>query len=236
MLRWGRVPSFLGGGHVRGTLVVATVVAALVVTPADAAPRAQVVDPAGDANGGTYWARDPDMVTPAGSQAYGDVTALRFATTKSTRRSGRGTVTTVTGFTVTMTLSAAPTPPADATGIYRVFTFGPKCILGFEHYTRPLPDATQPRTAVFDICRDSLRRTPIRPPVINGATMTWTIPLTAIPRENEVSVGTTLTNLHFEVYVANQAACAQSEPGGEQPPCAVLLDTTFNRDATFVIR
>ena len=220
----------------RRLLVVAAVVTPLLVTPANAVPRAQVVDPAGDANAGTYWARDPDTVTPAGSQSYADVTALRFATTKTTRRSSRGTVSTVTGFTVTMTLSAAPTPPADTTGIYRVFAFGPKCVVGFEHYTRPLPDATQPRTAVFDTCGGALRRTPIRPPAIRGATMTWVIPLTAVPRDTKVGVGTTLTNLHFEVYIANQAACAQAQPGGEQPPCAVMLDTTFSRDASFVIR
>lgn len=220
----------------RGVVTAAAAAAAILGTPAHAAPRPQVVDPVGDANGGTYWARDPDSVTPAGSQSYADVTALRFATTKTMRPGSRGAATRVAGFTVAMTLDAAPTPPADATGIYRVFAFGPKCVVGFEHYTRPLPDAAQPRTAVFDTCGGALRRTSLRPPAVSGATMTWAIPLTALPRDTEIGVGTTLTNLHFEVYVAHEAACAQSEPGGEQPPCAVMLDTTRSRSASFVIR
>jgi hypothetical protein len=207
----------------------------LVVTPSIAATGAQVVDPVDDANGGTYWGHS-DTATPVGSQPYADVTAVRFATTKATKRVGRRSVTTVTGFTVTMTLTAAPVPPADATGIYRVFAMGPKCFLGIEYYTRPLPDTAQPRTAFFDTCRGSWRRTSLKPPAIKGSTITWTVPMTGIPKDTNVRVGTTLTNLHFEVYLAHQATCTRSEPGGEQPPCAVLLDTTSHRDGSYVIR
>lgn len=217
-------------------LLVVAAGAALLATPSSAAPSAQVVDPANDANGGAYWARDPDTVTPAGSQSYADVTGVRFATTKTTKRVGRRTVTTVTGLTVTMTLTAAPVPPADATGIYRVFAMGPNCVVGIEHYTRPLPNIVQPRTALFDTCRGSLRRTALKAPAIKGTTIMWTVPLTAVPKDTKVGVGTTLTNLHFEVYLAHEAGCAQSQPGGEQPPCAFMLDTTFQRSATFAIR
>jgi hypothetical protein len=217
-------------------VLVAAAAAALLATPVGAVPRAQVIDPANDANGGTYWAGDPDTVTPAGSQAYADVTAVRFATTRTTKRIGRRSVMRVTGISVTMALGAAPVPPADATGIYRVFTMGPRCIVGIEHYTRPLPDTAQPRTAVFDTCRGSLRRTPLAAAVVKGATITWAVPLTAFPKDTKIGVGTTLTNLHFEVYLASQASCARSAPGAEQPPCAVLLDTTPRRSGSFVIR
>lgn len=220
----------------RRLLVVAVGTAAFLTTPSGAVSPAQVVDPAGDANGGTYWAGDPDTVTPAGSQAYADVTGVRFVTTKATKRVGRRTVTTVTGFSVTMALSAAPVPPGDATGIYRVFAMGPRCVVGIEHYTRPLPDVAQPRTALFDTCRGSLRRTAIPPATVKGGALAWHVPLTAVPKDTRVGVGTTLSDLHFEVYVSHQATCAGTSPGAEQPPCALLLDTTLKRNASFVIR
>jgi hypothetical protein len=194
-----------------------------------------VVDPSDDANGGTYWGHS-DTATPAGSQPYADVTAVRFATTKATKRVGRRSVTTVTGFTVTMRLTAAPVPPADATGIYRVFAIGPKgCVMGVEHYTRALPNAAQPRSVFFDACRGSLRRTPLKPPAIKGTTITWTVPLTSLPKDTKVGVGTTLTDLHFEVYLAHQAACTQSRPGEEREPCAIHLDGTHPQ-GSYVIR
>lgn len=224
-----------GGRAVRRLLVVAAGMATLLTTPSSAAPGPQVVDPANDANGGSYWAGSPDTVTPAGSQSYADVTGVRFATTRTTKRVGRRTVTTVTGFTVTMTLTAAPVPPGETTGIYRVFALGPKCIVGSEHYTRALPDATQPRDVFFDTCQGALRRTPLKPPTINGATIMWIVPLTAVPKDTKVGIGATLTDLHFEVYIAHRATCAQSRPGEEREPCAMHLDGA-RPQGSFVIR
>ena len=42
---------------------------------------------------------------------------------------------------------------------------------------------------------------PIAMPVIKGSTITWTVPLKAIPKESGVKVGSRVTYLHFRVHV-----------------------------------
>jgi hypothetical protein len=74
---------------------------------------------------------------------------------------------------------------------------------------------------------------------VSGATITWTVPLSAVPKNAKVGVGTTLTHLHFETLVKpNESTCVgdRGAPGAEQEPCAVLLDQTFNRTGTYTIR
>ena len=211
--------------------LVAAFAAVPVPTASAAAPVPQIVDPAGDANGGVYWASDPDHQTAVGSQPYADVTSVAFrTTTTSARRTAR-----VTGFTVTMRLSAPPEPPADMVAVYRVLGFAPGCLFGLDHYTSPV--GSYPQSAIVTLCGERITRTPIAPPAVDGTALTWTVPLAAIPRALRVGVGTTLTELHFEVALrANGALCASDPPGEEQEPCAVMADTTFRRTGKYTVR
>jgi hypothetical protein len=214
----------------------AVVLALVFAVPAHAATP-QVVDPADDANGGVYWAGNPDTPTPAGSQSYGDVRSVRFAAVKSVRITNGRRTASVTALTVSMTLSAPPVPPDGATAVYRVLASGPGCVFGIDHYTAA--PAGQAASAIQEWCVPTTRRRPIGAPVISGSTLTWRVPLSALPRNAKVSAGTILTELHFETLVLpRQAACTGDAaiPAEEQPPCGFLLDGTFRRDATFTIR
>lgn len=219
-------------------VVIATAVAVTTVAvPAAAAPASQVTDPVNDANGGGYWG-SPDTPTPVGSQPYADVTSVLFTTTKAWKQVGGRRVAVVTGFTVAMRLAEPPVPPADTVAVYRVLASGPGCLFGIDHYTSP--PGTQPQSAVQEWCRTpSIRRTAIAPPAISGNTITWTVPLSAVPKNAKVGVGTTLTDLHFEVHLRpRESACAgdAGTPAEEQAPCALKLDETFNRSGTYTIR
>ena len=80
---------------------------------------------------------------------------------------------------------------------------------------------------------------PLSPPKVTGATITWTVPLSALPRSAKVAAGVTLTDLHFETLLRpRDAACVgdAATPAQEQPPCAFALDGTFARSATYALR
>src|SRR5690242_15184159 len=83
------------------------------------APKPQITDPAGDANslnGQGIVGGAPSQATPADASGA-DITSVLFQSTfKAVKKAGK-TVQVPTGFTVTMTLSAAPTVP---NVIYRV--------------------------------------------------------------------------------------------------------------------
>jgi hypothetical protein len=219
----------------RPAVAAGLALAALLPAPASAAP--QTVDPANDAHGGAYW-RGQDTAVPAGSQAYADVTSVEFRTTKTTRVVRGRRTTTVTGFTVTLRLSAPPVPPGDGVGVYRVLANPPGCLFGLDYYTRALPG--HPQAAVQEWCLpDGSRRVAIAPPVVAGASITWAVPLSALPRNTKAAVGVTLTDLHFETLVRPYAAlCAGTagKPAEESEPCAVNLDDTRNRGGTYTIR
>jgi hypothetical protein len=167
--------------------------------PASATPlMPQIVDGRGDANFvngqgfDTMGTAPSNMATPVGSQAYGDVTAVLFQPVRS-----RGKVT---GFTVTMTLLGAPTPPAGTVLVYRVLGTARGCpYFGVAYYTSKVTG--NPRSAIRDNCagRPSARLTPLAPPVVKDGTITWTVPLRAIPKDTGVKAGTTLSKLYFTV-------------------------------------
>lgn len=185
-------------------LVLAPVIAALAVLAPSvhaAAPAPQVVDPAGDANGTANEAPTADTPTPAGSQSYADVVSVLWQTTKQTKKVKGKTVTTVTGFTVTATLSGPPTPPDPTSIVYRMLGSTPSCgFFGVVYYTTKSSDPTIPQSALRDNCIDATTRlTPIAMPVIAGNTITWTVPLSAIPANTKVTVGSKLADLWFEV-------------------------------------
>jgi hypothetical protein len=184
----------------RRLLFAAPAVAVLAfLTPGHAAaPAPQVVDPAGDAN--LTANATPDKSGPAGNQDYADVLSILWQTTKQTKRVKNKNVTTVTGFTVTVTLAGAPVAPTGTEVVYRILGT-PPCpgsFFGVVYYTQPDANGKNPQSAIRDDCTGTTRLTPIALPKIDGKTMTWTVPLSAIPKDTKVKLGTKLTGLWFE--------------------------------------
>lgn len=187
----------------RLVLVPALVAAALLAPSVHAAPPTpQVVDVAGDANGGANATSDTaDKSVEPVNQAYADVVSVLWQATKTTKKVKGKTVTTVTGFTVTTTLSAAPTPPAPTQLVYRMLGSTPACgFFGVVYYTAKSSDPTIPQSAIRDNCGvDETRLTAIALPKIQGNTITWTVPLSAIPSATKVKAGSKILDLWFEV-------------------------------------
>jgi hypothetical protein len=199
---------------VRPVLVAATVAAtALALTPAGAAPAApQVVDPAGDANF-TPTAVEGGEATPVGNQAYADVLSVTWEPTTVTKVVKKKKVTTVTGFTVKTVLSAAPTPAAGTNLVYRMLGHpgDETTFLGPVYYTDKSSDPSIPQSALRDNLTGVTRLTPIDLPKIDGATITWTVPMSAVPKE--LKPGSTLTGLFFEVNEIEDFQGAQIPAG-----------------------
>jgi hypothetical protein len=202
----------------RRRLLAAPLLAALALSAAPAsaaAPKPQVVDPPNDANGTANAVGD--QATPAGSQGYADVLSVLWQTTKSTKKVGRKTVTTVTGFTVTTTLSAPAVPPTGTTLVYRMLSSTPRCgFFGVAYYTTKGSDPTQPQSAIRDNCNGSdTRLTGIAMPVVSGNTIKWTVPLSKIPKDSGVKLGSKLSNLWFEVREIEdfKAGCVPDDGG-----------------------
>jgi hypothetical protein len=182
-------------------LTAACAASALVLQPAGAAPAAapQVTDAAGDAN---FSATATEGGAPVGApnQAYADVLSVAWAPTTVTKVVKKKKVTTVTGFTVTTTLAAAPTPPAGTQVVYRMLGVPggvASSFLGPVYYTKKSSDPGIPQSALRDNLTGETRLTPIAMPVIKDATITWTVPLAALPKE--FKPGTALQDLYFEV-------------------------------------
>lgn len=193
-------------------LVTAAGVAAPVALAAPPAP--QVTDPAGDANF-TPTATEGGVATPVGNQAYADVLSVTWTADKPTTTVKKKKVTTVTGFTVTTVLSAAPTPPAGTSLVFRMLGTSGKCpFVGPVYYTAKSSDPGIPQSALRDNCTGTTRLTPIPMPVISGATITWKVPASALPKE--APVGTLLKDLYFEVNEIEDFR-------GAQVPAAVPL-------------
>lgn len=190
-------------------IVVAPVLAALsLLMPNASAAGPQITDPANDANfvnsqGQPILGSLPNNTpTPVGSQSYADVLSVEWKTLKTTKTVKKKKVTTVTGFQVVTTLSGAPTPPSGTTIVYRMLGTTPNCpYFGVVHYSSKLSDPTTPQTALRDNCfgKTTARLTALPPVVINGSTLTWTVPIKAIPADTKVTVGSALTGLYFTV-------------------------------------
>ncbi|HVF05478.1 MAG TPA: hypothetical protein VNA20_11620 [Frankiaceae bacterium] len=190
-------------------IVVAPVLTALsLLMPTASAAGPQITDPANDANfvnsqGQPLLATVPNNTpTPAGSQSYADVLTVEWKTLKTTKVVRRKRVTTVTGFQVVATLSGAPTPPQGTTIVYRMLGTTPNCpYFGVVHYSSKLSDPTTPQTALRDNCfgKTTARLTAIPAVAIKGSTLTWTVPIKAIPADTKVTVGSALTGLYFTV-------------------------------------
>lgn len=187
----------------RRLALVPALAVALIAPNAQAAPAPQVTDPSGDANGlaTVNHAQTRDRSTAAGSQAYGDVVSVLWDTQKTTKKVKGKNVTTVTGFTVTATLAGPPTPPAPTQVVYRMLGTTPNCgFFGVVYYTRQSSDKAIPQSALRENCNDEVTRLyPIAMPKIEGSTITWTVPISAIPGATKVKPGSKIVDLYFTV-------------------------------------
>ena len=182
----------------RRPILAAALATAVAFGPWAHAADPQVTDPAGDANGiNSQLVNHPDAPhstpTPAGSQDYADVTSILWE---------NATVKGQPGFKVTVTLVAPPTPPV-GTVVYRILG-KPSCegsnpFFGVVYYTTKGSDEEQPQSAIRDNCIDATTRlTEIDPPVIKDNVLTWSAPLSAIPKDTGIKAGSVLTDLYFE--------------------------------------
>jgi hypothetical protein len=163
---------------------------AVAAVPAHAAKaKPQITDPAGDANG----VNDQGFITgsplPSGQAgpadlSAADITAVQFATAFVTKKSHGRTVKVPTGLTVTMTLAAAPTLP---NLIYRVAATSTSCAaLFFEFSTAP--NDSEPGSARCAAAPPT-PSTPVavKSVTVKGNAITWTVPLTSIPKNTVLS-------------------------------------------------
>jgi len=175
------------------TPLVALAVAAPMALAAPAAP--QVTDPAGDATF-TANAQSGAPGIPGANQAYADVLSATWERTTTVVKKKP----VFSGFTVKVVLSAPPTPPSGTSLVFRMLgqVNGDKAkTLGTAFYTAVPSDPAQPQSALRDTLGETTRLTKIALPKIDGATFTWTVPASAFPKE--FTVGSTLSNLYFEV-------------------------------------
>lgn len=218
------------------------------LAPSVSAAGPQVTDPANDANFVNHQNLAPGDVpnnnaTPAGtSQAWGDVISVQWTTLKTTKVVKRKKVTTVTGFQVRATLSGPPKPPEQTTVVYRMLGSTSFCeFFGVAYYSKPLSDTTAPQSALRDNCGDrATRLTKLALPVISGSTMTWTVPLSAIPKDAKVGVGTALTGLYFTVteiqdLQGQKVPDASPVLAGATGTAYGLVDDSLPGDATYRI-
>ncbi|HVB27813.1 MAG TPA: hypothetical protein VNE21_07870 [Mycobacteriales bacterium] len=170
------------------SLLAASAHAAAVPAPGCTTPKPQVTDVAGDANGINGQAIEPsapdNMPTPV-DIAAADILSVRFATTCSVVHVHKRVIKTVTGFTVTLHLSAAPTPGL----FYRVVSSSPNCASLWFEYDANL-SATTLRCATSVTGNTSYA---IPKVTISGSSIVWTVPRAAMG--SDLKVGQTLSGL-----------------------------------------
>jgi len=161
-------------------MAAAAAVVAAVVPAHAGAQKAQMTDPAGDANAinsqptlGVPGVPNPNAATAPASYSADDIVSVSFVNNFVTKKVKRKTVKTFTSFTATMTLSAAPDP---AHSYYAVTATSADCPDGitFEY-------STQPSILAFDDvnCYDSgagsFNDYPATAAVVKGNTISWTV-------------------------------------------------------------
>jgi hypothetical protein len=170
------------------------------VLPAHAAaPKPQITDPAGDANGFNdqgVGAPIPSQTSPA-DDSGADITSVTFASTFVTKKVGRRTVKTPTGFTVTMALAAPPTPET----FYRIVATIPGCDqLFIEYGTDVATGGTAMRCP--SLPGGTATTFTIAHAAVKNSTIVWTIPTTVLP------AGTTLSSLSAQTRLNPAAVTA----------------------------
>jgi hypothetical protein len=188
-------------------LAAAAGVAVAVLPAHAAAPKPQITDPAGDANG----FNDQGVGLPVPSQSApadysgADITSVTFASTFVTKKVHRRVVKTPTGFTVTMGLAGAPGPET----FYRIVATIPGCTQLFIEYGT---DVAEGGTAMRCPALPGATATTytIAPAAVKNNTITWTVPLSALPAGTTLSSLSAQTRLNPAVVTAPQIDYASS--------------------------
>ena len=156
--------------HVRPVVLAALAALAVAMPQAGAAAKPQVTDVAADANGINAQGQSapvPDKGTPTGPASYAaaDIISVQWKSTVVKKK--------VTGYTITLTLGAAP-----AAGLtYRIESASPTCASLWSEY-RVDPSGTAKtglRCAEHQIAYANVPTA-----VVKGSTITWTVPLAVL--------------------------------------------------------
>jgi hypothetical protein len=192
----------------RAAAVAGLAVVATTAVPGRAAPPAPfLVDTAGDANfvNGQRTLDNPPAPLPPGdpgniptepaSVEAGDILSLQMKSVFAPAKRGRKK--TASGFTVTLTLAAAPT-----TGMYyRIRTVAPLCENFWLEYDASASTTGQGTVSKVH-CLVFIGGTlfdKVAPPVVKGSTITWTVPLSAL--NGKVQAGHAITKPVVEARV-----------------------------------
>jgi hypothetical protein len=180
------------------------------------APKPQITDPAGDANGINDQgepAAVPSQSTP-GDVSGADIKSVTFATTFVTKRVHGKSVRTATGFTVTMALSAAPMPFVN----YRVYASTSACAsLFFEYNTTPGTAGPRVRCpgSIPAVSADKLFTAT---ETVKGSSIVWTVPTKTFPAGTSFSTlkaDTRFNPVKLTVPVIDEASTAATFTVGQ---------------------
>jgi hypothetical protein len=172
--------------------IAATASALALALPAHAtAAKPQIVDPKGDANGSNGQGEItglPSVSTPV-DDANADILSVLFQSTFTKTKVKR-----VTGFTVTLTLAAAPS----STIFYRVTAKTADCPDLFIEYngttTVRCPSTVPTQNKIYTVPKAK----------VSGSKITWTIPVSAIPNHTTLSLLQGTTRVSAAVITAPQ--------------------------------
>jgi hypothetical protein len=182
---------------------VAGIAVAAVPSHAAVAPKPQITDPTGDANGlngqGVVTGA-PEPATPADASGA-DIKSVLFQSTYKTKTVHGKVVKTPTGFTITMTMAAAPTLP---NVIYRVASSAPICDTLFFEYSTVVSGGGGSARCAATVAPTS-GPIAVTSVAVKGNSVIWTVPIKSIP------AGQTLTALDA------QTRFISSSPGVTAP-------------------
>lgn len=199
-------------------VAVAGITVAALPGHAASAAKPQITDPAGDANGlngqgvvtGT-----PEPSTPADASGA-DIKSVLFQSTFKVKKV-HGTVKRIpTGFTITMTLAAAPTTP---NVIYRVAATAPMCQTLFFEYSTAVSGsdgsarcAAELPTNSGDVAVKSVR--------VKGNSVIWTVPAKSVP------VGQTLSGLDAQTrFISGTPGVSLTAPQYDEATSSATFTT-----------
>lgn len=173
------------------------------------APKPQITDPTGDANainGQGIVTGGPEPATPVDVSAA-DVKSVLFQSTFKTKKVNGKVVKVPTGFTVTMTLAAAPTTPEV---FYRVIAAVAGCAndVFFEYGTDVATGGSDVRCPATPPANDQTYSDAAA--VVKGSTITWTLPLSAFRAGTKFSSLEATTRFNPAVVTAPQIDDATS--------------------------
>lgn len=191
---------------------------AVAALPAHAAtaPKPQITDPTGDANGVNDQGSGLGGPTAAGpaDDSSADITSVLFqstfakkVTTKVRHHKRVKIVKKVpTGFTVTMTLAGAPGPETE----YRVVAATTDCSdIFFEYGTDAATGGSDVRCPATPPATEVDYKAPVA--TVKGTTITWTLPIAIFP------VGTTFTGLSAQTRLNPVVVTAPQMDGAAAP-------------------